>query len=313
MTTPIIGITQGNTNGTGYEIILKAFEDPTFLELCTPVVYGNKNAATAHRRMMEIQTNFITISDVENAQEEKLNILECIEGERNVSFGAENPEAEKDAETSLSKALQDAEDERIEGLVLSPAATSITCPEDAMEMLIAPDVRLAITEDITIKEIEKLHLSMERDFGCRAPRLAIITKEEKDFSELLKEADSKHICTYGPYAMDDFFESMMYTYFDAFITTEREGAMRSFSKLSEQFGITYFAGCNPPIASIAQDAMLNVAGKGTASIANLCNAIYTIKDALRNRDDYDEARVNPLPKLFHDKREDRRINGNTID
>ena len=72
-----IGITHGYTNGVGYEVILRTFENPTMLELCTPVLYGSPKLATYHRKAMELSTNFCTISRAEDAISEKLNIIEC--------------------------------------------------------------------------------------------------------------------------------------------------------------------------------------------------------------------------------------------
>ena len=58
----IVGITHGDINGVGYEVILKAFSDPTMLDLCTPVIYGSPKVAAYHRKAMDIQTNFSIIN-----------------------------------------------------------------------------------------------------------------------------------------------------------------------------------------------------------------------------------------------------------
>ncbi|KAA3989175.1 4-hydroxythreonine-4-phosphate dehydrogenase PdxA, partial [Bacteroides ovatus] len=48
-----IGITQGDINGVGYEVILKTFSDPTMLELCTPIIYGSPKVAAYHRKALD--------------------------------------------------------------------------------------------------------------------------------------------------------------------------------------------------------------------------------------------------------------------
>ena len=53
-----VGITHGDINGVGYEVILKTFSDPLMLELCTPIVYGSPKVAAYHRKAMDISTNF---------------------------------------------------------------------------------------------------------------------------------------------------------------------------------------------------------------------------------------------------------------
>ena len=57
-----IGITQGDINGVGYEVILKTFSDPTMLELCTPIIYGSPKVAAYHRKALDIQTNFSIVN-----------------------------------------------------------------------------------------------------------------------------------------------------------------------------------------------------------------------------------------------------------
>ena len=57
-----IGITHGDINGVGYEVILKAFSDPVMLELCTPIVYGSPKVAAYHRKALDLATNFSIIT-----------------------------------------------------------------------------------------------------------------------------------------------------------------------------------------------------------------------------------------------------------
>ena len=56
-----IGITQGDINGVGYEVILKTFAEPLMFELCTPIVYGSPKVAAYHRKAFELPTNFSII------------------------------------------------------------------------------------------------------------------------------------------------------------------------------------------------------------------------------------------------------------
>ena len=65
----LVGITHGDINGVGYEIILKLFSEPMMLELCTPIIYGSPKVATYHRKAMELTTNFVTIQKADEAVE----------------------------------------------------------------------------------------------------------------------------------------------------------------------------------------------------------------------------------------------------
>ena len=92
-----VGITHGDINGIGYEVILKAFSDPTMMELCTPIVYGSPKVATYHRKSMDIPTNFTIINAAAGAMDGKLNILTCTEDELKVELTKATQEAGKAA------------------------------------------------------------------------------------------------------------------------------------------------------------------------------------------------------------------------
>ncbi|MEG1546427.1 MAG: 4-hydroxythreonine-4-phosphate dehydrogenase PdxA, partial [Bacteroides sp.] len=70
-----IGITHGDINGVGYEVILKTFADPTMLELCTPIIYGSPKVAAYHRKALDLPTNFSIINSATEAVHNKLSVV----------------------------------------------------------------------------------------------------------------------------------------------------------------------------------------------------------------------------------------------
>ena len=89
-----VGITHGDINGIGYETILKAFSQPTLLELCTPIVYGSDQAAQIHRQQLGLETTWKVVASAESAEEEQLNLVDIAEGaEVKVEFGQPSAEA----------------------------------------------------------------------------------------------------------------------------------------------------------------------------------------------------------------------------
>ncbi|MBR5763426.1 MAG: 4-hydroxythreonine-4-phosphate dehydrogenase PdxA, partial [Bacteroidaceae bacterium] len=61
-----VAITHGDINGVGYEVIFKTFEDPTMLELCTPIIYGSPKIASYHRKVLDIQTPYVIINNIDD-------------------------------------------------------------------------------------------------------------------------------------------------------------------------------------------------------------------------------------------------------
>ena len=115
-----VGITHGDINGVGYEVILKAFSDSTMFDLCTPIVYGSPKVAAYHRKALELQTSFSIINTAEEAQEGKLNILACTEDELKVELSKPSAEAGKAALDALERALADYKEGLIDVLVTAP-------------------------------------------------------------------------------------------------------------------------------------------------------------------------------------------------
>ena len=76
-----VAITHGDTNGIGYEVILKAFDDPTMLELCTPVIYGSPKVAAYHRKALGLETQFSIFEKAEDARDGRLNLLTTFDEE----------------------------------------------------------------------------------------------------------------------------------------------------------------------------------------------------------------------------------------
>lgn len=115
-----IGITQGDTNGVGYELILKTFAEPTMFDLCVPVVFGHPKAAQQHRKTLGLQTAFHPVASAAEAVPERLNFVSCSSDELTVDFGRTIPEAGRAAFLSLEAAVAALRAGEIDALVTAP-------------------------------------------------------------------------------------------------------------------------------------------------------------------------------------------------
>ena len=100
-----VGITQGDINGIGYEVIIKSLLDPRMCELCTPVVYGSAKAAGFYRRQVADAENFNfnIIGKASEANPRRVNLIDCTPGELRIEPGQLTAEAPLDQrpETSI--------------------------------------------------------------------------------------------------------------------------------------------------------------------------------------------------------------------
>ena len=322
-----VAITHGDTNGIGYEIILKAFEDSGMLDLCTPIVYGNPKIATYHRNTLQLETPFSIISKAEEAHPDKLNLLTTFDDEVKVELGSPTPQSAEAARKALQRAKEDLKNGLYDVLVQAPVVPSHTPDPDDKSLLImfADDIRIAlatnhlpikdvaasITSDKLVEKCRLLHTSLKRDFRINNPRIAVLAlnpqlgaEEENIISPALKTVEDAGIQVYGPFTADDFFGNGLHHSFDGILAMYDDQGNVPFKTIAREYGVKMKAGFPFVITTPDQDPCFDIAGKGMADPTSLRHAIYAAIDIFRNRIHYDEPLANPLPKLYHEKRED---------
>ena len=345
-----VAITQGDTNGVGYEVILKVFADPTILELCTPIIYGSPKIATYHKKALNLETNFSIINKAEDARDGRVNLLTCFDDETKVEFGQASQEAGTAALKALDCAMTDYRKGLYDVLVTAPInkatiqspgfhfpghteyiEASVGDKKKALMILMNDRLRVAlVTTHLAIKDVAKaitkeaiidkstiFHLSLKRDFRISNPRIAVLAlnphagdngllgAEEKEIiAPAIEALASKGIQAFGPYPTDGFFGSGAYYHFDGILAMYHDQGLAPFKTIALDNGVNYTAGL--PIVRTSPDhgTAYDIAGQGKADENSMRQAIYTAIDVWRNRQQYDEPMQNPLPKLFHEKRED---------
>lgn len=203
-----IGITQGDINGVGYEVILKTFSDPMMLELCTPVIYGSPKVAAYHRKALDLPANFSIINSASEAAPNRLSVVNCTDDEVKVEFSKPDPEAGKAALGALEKAIEEYKEGLIDVIVTAPINKHTIQSEEfsfpghteyierklgggakSLMILLKDDFRVAlVTGHISVSRIastitkelieEKLLIfdrSLKQDFGIDAPRIAVLS------------------------------------------------------------------------------------------------------------------------------------------
>jgi 4-hydroxythreonine-4-phosphate dehydrogenase len=120
----------------------------------------------------------------------------------------------------------------------------------------------------------------------------------------VREAQDKWILCAGPFSADGFFGSGRFKEFDAILAMYHDQGLIPFKTLSMDAGVNFTAGL--PIVRTSPDhgTAYNIAGKNQASAESFRQAIYMGMDILKNRRFYDEARKNPLKKMFFDRGKD---------
>ena len=181
-----VAITQGDTNGVGYEVIFKAFEDPMMVELCTPIIYGSPKVASYHRKALNIETNYSVINNAQEARDGRLNLLAYDNDEVNVTLGSPSAEAGQAAFKALDRAMTDFRSGLYDVLVTAPInkstiqnpdfhfpghteyiQTSLGEGKKALMILMNETLRVAlVTTHLPIKDVAKAISSCHQRVGC---------------------------------------------------------------------------------------------------------------------------------------------------
>ena len=204
----IVGITQGDGNGIGYEVIIKALADERMLDLCTPVIYGSSKIFGFYKKQLhnieQINTN--VISSAKDAHQKRVNIVNCLPESVFVEPGQPTSESAKSAMISLERAVQDIKDGYIDVLVTAPINKRAMANEgfgyaghteylekefgvDEVEMIMVSDrlkvgvvtghmplkdVCASITSEKILAKLRLMRKTLQRDFGVDAPKIAVL-------------------------------------------------------------------------------------------------------------------------------------------
>lgn len=179
------------------------------------------------------------------------------------------------------------------------------------------EVAAGITTDAIVEKVTLMQQTLKRDFMITNPRIAVLSlnpKSNEDTCCGIEEREviipaidalaEKGVQAFGPYASDEFFGQGYFADFDGVMAMYHDQATTPFHSLYTEDGVIYTAGL--PIIRTTADVTpsFSIAGTGHADETSFRHAIYLAIDAFRHRNDYDEASSNPLPKLYHEKRDE---------
>jgi 4-hydroxythreonine-4-phosphate dehydrogenase len=204
---PVIGITCGDLNGIGTELIIKTFSDNRLLELCTPVIFSSNKVINFYRKSVpEFNMNYQHVKDLSYLNPKQVNIVNCWEEEVAITPGQLNETGGRYAVRSLIAATTALKEKKIQGLVTAPvhkkniqsADFSFTghtpflknffAVNDVAMILFAGNFRVAlVTEHVPVQDVVKyisketilsklsiINSSLQKDFGIDKPRIAVL-------------------------------------------------------------------------------------------------------------------------------------------
>lgn len=200
-----VGISVGDLNGIGGEIIIKTFEDNRMLEFCTPVIFASVKLFSFLKKNLRSQIHFHGINNPRQAIQGKINVVNVWKESVEVQFGIESEIAGEYSIRSLKAATKALKEDEIDVLVTAPInkhniqSDSFNFPghtdylakelegESLMFMITdalkiglftdhvpLKDIAAHISPDLIEKKINLIYNSLLQDFGIRKPKIAVL-------------------------------------------------------------------------------------------------------------------------------------------
>lgn len=261
-----------------------------------------------------------TIALVGNAPQAKYDVLNAVLDDESLSslcevqlYGADG-QAEREA---LRDAIDDYQDGIVNGIVCLPTSTPLAellsevmgeGAKDVLPIMVNDKSRLAqltltfpFPLETLVSASQLLSKALKRDLGILNPRIAVTSLNEEISTEegsaeittiapAVSELVKQGVQAFGPIAHKKVFEGDDYTAFDAVMQMKQGQCDEAFRALSDETPVMLMTGIEVPIAQTEAEGLIH--------------AIGLVMDAERNRKAYDEPFENPLPKLYHEKKED---------
>lgn len=204
---PVIGISCGDVNGIGIEIIVKTFSDNRMLDFCCPVIFCNNKVINFYRKSLaDANINFTITKELNRINYKQVNVFNCWDEEVNINPGILNDIGGKYAVLSLTAAGKALKENMINGLVTAPIHKSNTqsssfnftghtpylknlySATDVVMFMVAENMKVAlltehvpvhdvakhITRDAIVSKLQLINNSLKRDFNINKPRIAVL-------------------------------------------------------------------------------------------------------------------------------------------
>jgi 4-hydroxythreonine-4-phosphate dehydrogenase len=202
-----LGITHGDINGIGYEVIIKALTDSRILEMCTPIVYGSPKVAAYYRKAIDSETfTFNNIITAKEANSKRVNIINCVNEEVRVELGKSTKQAGEAALAALEAAVRDLKAGHIDLVVTAPInkeniqSEKFSFPghteffanafgtKNYLMLMVSDILKIgvvtghipvnqivaSITKEKILSNLRVLHKTLLEDFSIHKPRIAVL-------------------------------------------------------------------------------------------------------------------------------------------
>ena len=316
-----LGISIGDPNGIGPEVVLRTLSDNRLLELFTIIL-----AQVKALQIQDLRFNFI--ESVEGVKNGQINIVTVCDEEFKYSFGEESKASGEISFESLSAAVESLKLKEIDALVTAPInknaiqSADFEFPghteylqqadeaADSLMLMLSDFARIGVvtghvplkevganlTSELILAKLTVLSKSLKEDFSIRKPKIAVMglnphagdngllgTEEQELIIPAITQAKIIGILAFGPYAADGFFGSNKYTEFDGILAMYHDQGLIPAKSFSFGSGVNFTAGLTFIRTSPDHGTAFEIAGQGIANEGSFRTALYNAAELCKNR------------------------------
>ena len=203
---PILGISTGDPNGIGIEVILKSLEKINFIGKFTPVIFSNYNLIEEQKRIFNVNCEIVPINNIENLSRNSINVFNINNKDFDIEFGKSNSDGGEISRLSLRLAVEFLKNSMIDGLVTGPINKNNIQNNDfnfkghtdfldscfngqALMFMVSSEIKIAlltehipidkvvgeITTELIKSRIKLVEMSLKNDFNINKPKIAVLS------------------------------------------------------------------------------------------------------------------------------------------
>lgn len=316
---PRIGLSQGDFNGIGYELMLKTFSDARMFETITPVLYGQSKVFSYYKKNFGMESpNYSLTRDARQAWDKKFNIINIVEHELKIEPGTPSGVSAEMSVLSMKRAADDLRNGILDALVMAPDSPlvaqsnrdfllSFHKESNPVQMLVNGTMRIALaTSDIPLRaaldrldtpylvgKLATLAQALKTDFGINSPKIAVMginphsgstpTGDDEKVMKAVKEAQDKGLFAFGPFSASQLYAAGWWKKYDAVMALHYEQGAFPMKFLSLEGYAYYWAGLPVVCAAPLHGPAYDIANQDKAVPDSYRKAVFLAADIVCQR------------------------------
>ena len=315
---PRIGLSHGDLNGIGYEIILKTFSDARMFESLTPVLYGQSKAFSYYKKNFGLESpNYSLTRDARQSWDKKFNIINIVENEVKIDPGMATDVSAEMSVLSMKRATADLNDGYVDALVMAPDSPVVAKSNldyllsfhkgvEPLRVMVNDVLRIGLaTDDMPLADalalidvnyiVAKLTTfaqALSKDFGLNAPKIAVMglnphsgskPADDDKVVNAVAEAQKKGVFAFGPFSSTQLFAAGLWRKYDAVLALHYEQGILPLRLMTTGGCASYWAGLPVVCAAPMHGPAFDIANTNQAVPDDYRKAVFLATDIVNSR------------------------------